>query len=124
MDNQRNLIVAVVLSLVILFGFDFVMSQLYPQQTSIVEGERVDSPSENVAARVGEDGVIGAGVAGQARDLASALAVPERVSIDAPEVAGSINPVGARVDDIVLKGHRQTVERDSGPIRLDRKSVV
>src|SRR5690606_9478784 len=40
------------------------------------------------------------------------------VRIDAPEVAGSINPVGARVDDIVLKTHRQAVDPDSGPVRL------
>ena len=40
------------------------------------------------------------------------------MAIDAPEIAGSINTVGARVDDVVLKTHRQTVEKDSGPVRL------
>jgi hypothetical protein len=32
LDNQRNLIVAVVLSLALVFGFDFVMSKFYPHQ--------------------------------------------------------------------------------------------
>ena len=31
MDNQRNLILAIVLSAVLLFGFDFLMGKLYPQ---------------------------------------------------------------------------------------------
>ena len=31
MDNQRNLIVAVVLCLALLLGFDLVMGRLYPQ---------------------------------------------------------------------------------------------
>ncbi|MBO0748872.1 MAG: membrane protein insertase YidC, partial [Porphyrobacter sp.] len=31
---------------------------------------------------------------------------------------GSINPVGARVDDIALKNHRQTVDKNSPPERL------
>lgn len=51
-------------------------------------------------------------------DLAAALASPDRVVIDTPRIAGSINLVGARIDDIVLKDYRQTVAKDSGPVRL------
>lgn len=51
-------------------------------------------------------------------DLAAALASPDRVAIDTPRIAGSINLVGARIDDIVLKDYRQTVAKDSGPVRL------
>src|SRR5688572_11729712 len=88
-------------------------------------------PSEQVAAQADgaaqgapvthtrEGGLTDPGeIAEEARDLSTALAVRDRVRIDAPEVAGSINPVGARVDDIVLKTHRQTVDKDSGPVRL------
>lgn len=114
MDNQRNIIVAVVLCLALMLGFDLVMGQLYPQPAP---SERVttqaDTPTQQVAIEGGA-----AAVAAQRRDLATALASGERIAIDAPEVAGSINPVGARVDDIVLKSHRQTVDEDSGPVRL------
>ncbi len=51
-------------------------------------------------------------------DLKTALAGSNRVAIDTPRVAGSINLVGARIDDIVLKDYRETVEKDSGPVRL------
>ena len=121
MTNQRNLVVAVVLSLALLLGFDFVMGQFYPQT------ERAETAASTTASsdssgdiRPTRDGGLTnpSDIAEEARDLETALAVPDRVRIDAPEVAGSINPVGARVDDIVLKTHRQTVDKDSGPVRL------
>src|SRR6478735_6097760 len=69
--------------------------------------------------RTREGGLTDPGeMAEEARDLTTTLAASDRVRIDAPEVAGSINPVGARIDDIVLKTHRQAVEKDSGPVRL------
>jgi YidC/Oxa1 family membrane protein insertase len=113
LDNQRNLIVAVVLCLALLLGFDLVMGQFYPQPAP---SERVTAQADTPAQRVALEGE--AAVAEQQRDLRTALAAPDRVRIDAPEVAGSINPVGARIDDIVLKSHRQTVDKDSGPVRL------
>lgn len=112
MDNQRNIIIAVVLSLALLLGFDLVMGRLYPQS---VPSERVTSQADTPAQQVA---LGGADAAAQARDLRTALASREGVAIDAPEIAGSINPVGARVDDIVLRSHRQTVDKDSGPVRL------
>lgn len=122
MTNQRNLILAVVLSLALLLGFDFVMSQFYPQPapTEPAVTAPADTPVERAAARHTRDGGLTdpAEEAEEERDVATALAVPDRIRIDAPEVAGSINPVGGRVDDIVLKTHRQTVEKDSGPVRL------
>ena len=114
MNNQRNLILAVVLCLALLLGFDLVMSQFYPQPAP---SERVTSQADTPAQQVAIEGGASA-AAEQRRDLRTALAIPGRIRIDAPEVAGSINPVGARIDDIVLKTHRQTVDRDSGPVRL------
>lgn len=40
------------------------------------------------------------------------------MAINAPRVEGSINLVGARLDDIELKDHRQTVKKDSAPVQL------
>jgi YidC/Oxa1 family membrane protein insertase len=120
LDNQRNLIVAIVLCLALLLGFDFVVGKLYPTPppTERVAAARADGASAPVK-HTREGGLTDPGeVAAEVRDLKTALASPNRVAIDAPEVAGSINLVGARVDDIVLKTHRQSVERDSGPVRL------
>lgn len=122
MDNQRNLIVAVVLCLALLLGFDFAMGRLYPQPTatSTARHEVAEAPTSKAAAKHIRDGglVDPTEQAAEVRDLATALAAPGRLRIDAPEVAGSISPVGARVDDIVLKTHRQTVDKDSGPVRM------
>ena len=40
---------------------------------------------------------------------------PVRIPIRAPGLSGSINPVGARVDDLTLNAHRLTDTKDSGP---------
>jgi len=114
LDNQRNLILAVVLCLALLLGFDLAMGWLYPEPApSDRVTSQADTPAQQVAIQEGPDAV-----ATQARDLRTTLASRDRIRIDAPEVAGSINPVGARIDDIVLKTHRQAVARDSGPVRL------
>src|SRR5690606_4863391 len=97
-----------------MLGFDLVMGPLYPQPApSGRVTTQADTPTQQVAIEGGA-----AAVAAQRRDLATALASGERIAIDAPEVLGSINPVGARIDDITLKSHRQTVDEDSGPVRL------
>src|SRR5690606_4684040 len=80
---------------------------------------QADTPTQRAAQHSREGGLSDPmEQAAEVRDLRTALAVPGRIAIDAPQVAGSINPVGARIDDIVLKAHRQTVDKDSGPVRL------
>lgn len=116
MDNQRNLIIAVVMSLVLLLGFDVIMGRFYPEANTPPVTAAASSASGAAAPGVGGDAIV-AGAA-QPIDLDSALKQPGRVAIDSAEVAGSINPVGARIDDILLKTHRQTVDEDSGPVRL------
>ncbi|MEO0062105.1 MAG: rane protein insertase YidC [Pseudomonadota bacterium] len=122
MDNQRNLILAVVLCLAMLLGFDFVMGRVYPQPTvtQTAKHEVREAATTATAAKHIRDGGLVDPVeqALEVRDLSSALASPQRIRIDAKELAGSINPVGARIDDVVLKTHRQTVKKDSGPVRL------
>ncbi|WP_137681642.1 membrane protein insertase YidC [Aurantiacibacter suaedae] len=119
MDNQRNLILAVVLSAVLLFGWDFAMRHYFPESEDAVPANmasREDVPQ----ARLDSDAVRGEAVSeiAVAVDLDEAIAAPGRIAIEAPEVVGSINPVGARIDDIDLTTHRQTVDKDSGPVRL------
>lgn len=106
MDNQRNLILAVVLSLALFLGWEFVSRQFFPAPVETSAPAATPSAAPVAEART------------PARNLATELAAPGRIRIDAPEITGSINPVGGRVDDIDLKTHRQTVEMDSGPIRL------
>ena len=70
MDNQRNIVIAVVLSLALLLGFDMVMGQLYPQPAPT---ERVTADADTPAQQVAIEGGAAA-VAEQRRDLRTALA--------------------------------------------------
>lgn len=121
MDN-RNLLLAVVLSGLLILGWDLGMRYFYPE-ASISAGVNPSKPSPEtpaVGAPVTGSGTIGAEAQAGPRkvDLETALASPNRVAIDTPKVAGSINLVGARIDDLVLKDYRETVDKDSGPVRL------
>ena len=117
MDNNRNLLFAVALCALLLIGWDAAVRYFYPQPEqpaeAVAETEAGDAPDSSVA--VPAEAATGAA---RAVDLATALSSAQRVTIDAPRVEGSINLVGARIDDIELKDHRAAVEQDSGPVQL------
>lgn len=123
LDNQRNLLLAVVLSGLLILGWDIGMRYFYPEASLTASMDKPAATASATApatapAAAGVDGAeIGEGAAIR-RDLASAIASAGRVTIDTPRLAGSINPVGLRVDDIVLKDHRESVAKKSGPVRL------
>ena len=119
MHNQRNLLLAVLLSGLLILGWDAAMGWLYPQTDSIV-AEKVDTPTEAIEAKHTREGGLTdpVAIAEEKADLETSLARPGRVAIEAPQIAGSVNPVGARIDDVVLKSHRESVEKNSGPVRL------
>ncbi len=126
MDNQRNLLLAVALSGLLILGWDMAMRVFYPQASLTAETEQTATPpggdptaAATAPAASGASEVPGTeAIASGPVDLDAALESTQRIAIDAPRVAGSINLVGARIDDVVLKDHRQTVKQDSGPIRL------
>lgn len=126
MTNQRNLLFAVVLSALLLLGWDAAVGYLYPQPANRdAVGGVADTPAEIAAVSGATSGTTATSagmaprVAGAAPvTLESALASGNRVRIDAPRVAGSINLTGAMIDDIVLKDYRETTDDDSPPVRL------
>ncbi|MDJ0979332.1 MAG: membrane protein insertase YidC [Erythrobacter sp.] len=127
MNNSRNLLLAFVLSGLLILGWDVGMRYFYPQPET--QAAQRKTPPGGVVASGEEPGAVEGTsvVAGDLTngtpatgpvDLSAALADPQRVVIEAPRIAGSINLVGARIDDIVLKDHRETTDKDSGPVRL------
>ncbi|MEM7665182.1 MAG: membrane protein insertase YidC [Pseudomonadota bacterium] len=124
MDNQRNLLLAVALSGLLILGWDFGMRMIYPQASITAPTEQVEPAAQTSAGAAPGTTTVAADLPGAATpaagpiDLSAALADPQRVVIDAPRLAGSINLATGRIDDIVLKDHRQSVEKDSGPVRL------
>ena len=121
MENQRNIILAVLLTALVLFGWDAAVGYFYPQSktpTQVVASGGADNaagpttPVRDGGLRDAADIVL------ERQDLKTALASGQRVQITAPGVSGSINLKGAIVDDLVLNRHRETVEKNSGPVRL------
>ncbi|HVJ50991.1 MAG TPA: membrane protein insertase YidC [Aliidongia sp.] len=109
--EQRNLILAVVLSAAIFFAFQFFappskppVSPTQPNQqhtTATVPGESpAPTTPEATATR------------------AEILAQGGRVTIDTPRVKGSINLKGARLDDLTLADYHETVDKKSPTIVL------
>ena len=121
MNNQRNIIMAVVLTALILFGWDAAMRHFYPQADK-PKPVAAASASAEVAAPskpTREGGLTSdADIALEAKDLKVALATPGRVPIAAPGLSGSINPVGAVIDDLTANRHTAAVKKDSGPARV------
>ena len=123
LDN-RNLLLAVVLSGLLILGWDVGTRYFYPE--AAITGQATAPVATKSAAAGGTAAVaapgagnLGAEKAGAAKvDLKAALASPNRVVIDTPRLTGSINLVGARIDDIELKDYRETVKKNSGPVRL------
>jgi YidC/Oxa1 family membrane protein insertase len=129
-DNNRNLILAVVLCAALLFGWQFVIERIYPepqhpaatavQQTAPAPAGQAHGTAPPPKVKATREGGLQdpADVALEQKDLAADLHQPSRVAIDAPDVLGSINLVGARIDDIQLKNHRETIDKNSPPERL------
>lgn len=128
MDNQRNLILAVVLTGLLLIGWEAGMRYFYPAPAPAAKSAPLTPnavPSTTAEAATAaepkhtrEGGLTGAAVAEERRDLASALAKGGRVTIAAPRVSGSIDLTGAVIDDLTLNDHRETLDKSSGPVRV------
>ncbi|HEY9552160.1 membrane protein insertase YidC [Allosphingosinicella sp.] len=114
MSDHRNMILAIVLSAIVLFGWSFISDRYFPTasepSTRIVEGKQVPIPQPD------EDPTADAPVA--VRDRQAVLAETPRVAIETPRLEGSINLRGARIDDLVLTEYRQSLAEDSPFIRL------
>ena len=114
MDNQRNMILAVVLSAIVLFGWQALSERFFPVAnppvTKVVGGKEKALPQPGADPAADSPSAI--------RDRAVVLKETPRVAIDTPKIAGSINLKGARIDDLVLKAYRETVAKNSPPIRL------
>ena len=122
MENQRNLILAVLLTIVLIFGWEAGMRHFYPEvakpkpvasaPAAAADPARADKPTR-------EGGLSNpADVALEARDLKTALNPAGRVPIAAPGLSGSINLTGALVDDLVTNRHTATADKGSEPARV------
>ena len=112
-DDTRNFILFAVLAAIILLGGNFLSARYFPRAnppaTKIVAGKTkvIDTPT----------GPATTGVAA-VRALAVVRAESPRVPIRTADLQGSINLRGARIDDLTLTKYKETVDKNSPPIRL------
>jgi YidC/Oxa1 family membrane protein insertase len=116
-QNQRNVILAVVLTGLLLLGWEGAMRWFYPQ--AAVAPKPAASATATPGKPTREGGLLNpADIALEKKDLRAELAAGNRVPIDAPGLKGSINLKGALIDDVSLARHTETVEKGSAPVRL------
>jgi YidC/Oxa1 family membrane protein insertase len=113
-EDRRNIIMAVLLTGLILFGWPYVAEYFFPtppkpavSAAKTVEGASADAAS--ITAAKPEDKTI---------PLSAALAASGRVAIETPKLQGSINLEGARIDDLLMLAHRVELSKKSPPVRL------
>lgn len=113
--DTRNMILAVVLAALILFGWPLAQEYFFPAPEPTAQ--EVAAKEKAVAAKSG-DPVVATGAASAVMPLGSALKSGPRVLIETPKVKGSLSLTGARIDDLVLTQHRVDLAKDSPPVRL------
>ena len=110
-DQNKNLILATVLSLAVLLtwyvGGPMLFPQWFPEPVAIQTAPtaEVATPTESPTAPATEV-------------TTEAAANAPRLTIDTPKLSGSISMLGGRLDDLSLKTYRDTVQPDSANVKM------
>lgn len=125
MADNRNMILAIVLSAAILFGYDFFFVER-PLPSEQASGEVVNTPNDAAKANLptppkaeiksAPASIPGDITAGMPRE--AALSQSPRVQIQSAKLTGSLSLLGARIDDLTLTNYRETLEADSAAITV------
>jgi len=130
-DKNRNLILAVALSVLVLFVWDAMVigpqrqleQQRQAQQTEQTEAQRqaqtgAPAPSETGEMGAAAPGATVPGPSGTTSTRDAAISGASRLAIDTPRLRGSINLKGGRIDDLILKDYRVSVDKGSANVTL------
>ncbi|MBL8660100.1 MAG: membrane protein insertase YidC [Rhodospirillales bacterium] len=129
MIENKNLILAIVLSVVILVGFQLIGGRLRPTTPPPAQqgasqsaapstaGSGAAAPSADVT-QPAAPSAPAAGTAPAVRTRAEVVAGGQRVRINTPELHGSISLTGGRIDDLTLVNFRETIDPNSPEIVL------
>jgi YidC/Oxa1 family membrane protein insertase len=120
MSDQKNTILAIVLSALVFIGWQyfFGLPQMEKQKQVVQQQQtqqQAPAPSET---RPQAPGQTPATPQGPELSREDALAKSQRVRIDTPRITGSIALTGGRIDDVSLATYRETVDPNSPAIIL------
>jgi YidC/Oxa1 family membrane protein insertase len=117
-NQNRNMVLALVLSALVIIGWSFVSEALFP--TPKPTATRVDSraPTTPGAPAPSAQPTAAAPAAAPLKPLGAALGDSPRLKVETPTLTGSIALKGARFDDLVLDQQRTTIDATSPAVRL------
>jgi len=126
MMDQKNLLLAIVISVVILVGFQYGFQFLSPPVqhpatpgTPAAQNAPTQAPAPGTTATPAIAPTPGVpATAQQAETRESALAGSPRLKIDTPRLHGSIALTGGRIDDLTLATYHDTVDPKSPEVVL------
>ena len=115
MNDSKNMILAVVISAFILLGWTWASNRYFPPAktpaaATVVNGQPQPLPPSASGPAAAAPTAL--------QSQATVLRSTPRVRIQTPSLAGSLNLKGAQIDDLVLVRQRQTIAKDSPPVRL------
>jgi YidC/Oxa1 family membrane protein insertase len=124
-ENNRNFLLAIMLSIGVLFAWQYFFVPQHPppqagKQTAEQQQQQLEPKPTAESETPGSGNAPSAPAVAQtpSQSREEALAASPRVAIDTPSLKGSINLKGARIDDLVLKKYRETVEPNSPNVVL------
>ncbi|MEO7504808.1 MAG: membrane protein insertase YidC [Sphingomicrobium sp.] len=112
MNDNRNLMMAIVLSALVLFGWSFLSDRFMPAapHPAQVTASQKAAPLPQAGPAMPARPTI--------RSRTAVLGESPRVTIATPSLQGSINLKGARFDDLMLVRQREALAPTSPPVRL------
>jgi len=117
-DDKRNLIFAVLLTGVILFGWPYVASYFFPTPEPVSSSAPASSAAPSANTNTADVAVEAAPAKARTVALGTALQSNGRILVETPKLKGSVNLEGAKIDDLVLLTHRTELAKGSEPVRL------
>ncbi|MEM7290224.1 MAG: membrane protein insertase YidC, partial [Pseudomonadota bacterium] len=133
-DNNRNTILAVALSIIVLIGWNYLYitprleqdrqaAEIAAQREATQTGQTEQQGSATIP-QAAEPGTAptGSESGGSFQSPSDALANNPRIKITSDLLSGSINLKGARFDDLKLNAYQETIDDDSQIIELLRPS--
>src|SRR3569833_2286700 len=125
-ETNRNMIIAIALSVVVLFGWQFFVAgpqmqqaqqqaELAAQQASAANPGLATSPTAPNGTTTATPASTASSATGGKiyTDRALAIAATQRIAFDTPALKGSINLSGGRLDALELKKYTETVDPSS-----------
>jgi YidC/Oxa1 family membrane protein insertase len=114
-QENRNLLLAVLLSAIVLFGWTFVAERFFPTpKPPVAATAPATTAAGNPSVPAGAQPTLPVGP----QPVSAVVGATPRLAIETPRLKGSVNLMGARIDDLVLRDHKVSIKPDAAPIRL------